>query len=555
MTGLGDVLRLLTELGFKPAPAKRPCRAFVGSLQCTKGPVAIKVTIEDWDFFEYPKITLTDRPAFLPYLMPHCDASGTLCYFAPRSVTLDRYDPETAIKQCLAQAKHVLDCIARDPEYRSADIQLEFQAHWNYGQAKPPLPVLLGDIEPNTSFAEYFILDEVDRKHFLIASTTQQALQLSEALGAKLKPSRCKCWLMHTKIRPVVPDRMPNTVKELMVWLRTWDRGLSITMQNVLGEKEYLKHKFITFAIQTPSGWIAFGFDLNQMKRLGYARSPKQYRDYLHKAGGSQPVFRVALEEVGGRFVHSRNLSFPDLYNKRVTVVGCGAIGSFLGNALARLGAGTGKLGKLTLIDSDRVGAENLGRHTLGYPALMRPKSEAVCQELEKQFPFSRFEAVFADVRKYPRLFATDLLIDATGEESVNEYLNHQALQRHKKVPVLYVWIKGNGEAVQALWVDADSDACYRCLLVPNEQKHREPRFRLLKGEVEQRTDGCRAYTPYAVAAPMEASALASDMVCDWLNGSVSPRFRTRSRENADVYKIKNQDLTKMTGCPACDPH
>lgn len=554
MTGLGDVFRLLTDQGFKPAPAKLPRRAFLGNLHCARGSVAVRLTIEDWDFFSYPEITLIDRPAFLPHLMPHCDVQGNLCYFAPRSITLDRYDPEVAIKQCLTQAKHVLDCISLDPEYRSADIQLEFQAHWNYGQTKSPLPVLLGDIDPKEGVADYFILEGIARKHFLITGTIEQASQLSKAIGATMKVSRYKCWLMHTNKRPVVPDHMPNTVKELMVWLRSWDIGLSATMQKVLGEKEYLKYKFITFAIQTPNGWIGFGFDLNQIKRLGYARSPKQYRDYLHKAGGSQLIFRVAIEELGSRFVHSRNLSFPDLHNKRVTVVGCGAIGSFLGNALARLGAGAGKLGMLTLIDSDRLGAENLGRHTLGYPALNRPKSEAMCQDLEKQFPFSRFEAVVGDVRTYPRLFATDLLIDATGEESVNEYLNHQALQRHKKVPVLYVWIKGNGEAVQALWVDEDSDACYRCLLIPNEKKHREPRYRLLKGEVEQRTDGCRAYTPYAVAAPMEAAALASDMVCDWLHGSVSPRFRTRSRENADVYKLKNQDLSRMAGCPACDP-
>jgi hypothetical protein len=555
MTALGDVLRLLTNLGFKPTYAKRPRRSFIGDLRCAKGRISVRLSIEDWDFFEYPKITLLARPAFLPDLLPHCDIYGDLCYFAPKSVTLDRYDPATAIEQCLAQATCLLDHIALDSEYRAADIELEFQAHWNYGQVEQPLTVLLGDIEPNANVAEYFLMEELNRKSFLVTSTIEQATQLSNAMGAKLKPLRCTCWLMQTGKKPPTTERMPTTVKELMAWLRKWDQALSVTMQKVLGEKEYLRYQLVTFAIRTPVGWVGFGFDLNQMKRIAYARSPKKYRNYLHKVGGAQPIFRVALQEVGGRFVHNRNLSFPDLYNKRVTLVGCGAIGSFLANALTRLGAGTGKLGQLKLIDSDTLGPENLGRHTLGYPGLKKPKSDALCKNLSEQFPFSRFQAVVADVRVHKQLFAADLLIDATGEEQVCEYLNDLRLNYHANVPVLHVWIRGNGEAVQAFWADSQSEACYRCLLVPDSQNHRKQRFRLLKHAVERRTDGCRAYTPYAVSAPMEAAALATDMVCDWLNGNPSPRFRTRSRENADVFQVKNQNPSKMLGCPACDPH
>jgi len=61
----------------------------VGSLPCAKGPVPVKLTIEDWNFLEYPRISLAERPAFLPALMPHVDVLGHLCYFAPGAVTLD----------------------------------------------------------------------------------------------------------------------------------------------------------------------------------------------------------------------------------------------------------------------------------------------------------------------------------------------------------------------------------------------------------------------------------------------------------------------------------
>jgi hypothetical protein len=161
---------------------------------------------------------------------------------------------------------------------------------------------------------------------------------------------------------------MPRTVKELFVWVRSWDCNLYAGIQKALGEKDYLQQTYAAFAVKTPVGWIGFGFDLDQIRRLGYANSPKRYRNYLHNAGGVQHLFRMALREAGSRFVHSRNLSYQDLYNKRVTVVGCGAIGSFVAAALVRLGGGTGKLGRLKLIDPDDLGPENLGRHVWATP-------------------------------------------------------------------------------------------------------------------------------------------------------------------------------------------
>jgi len=514
--------------------------------------VPVNLLIEDWNFLEYPRISLTERPNFLPALVPHVDVLGNLCYFAPGAVTLDRYDPATALAQCLDQATAMLDRIAADPSYRIDDIQSEFPAHWEYGQLSLPWTVFLGDIHPEATIAGYFVLQQEGRKRALVTSDPDEAHRLAHALGATVITSRYQCQLLQTAVRPWVPLQMPRTVKELFAWLQSWDRTLYTSVQRALGEKDYLQQTFAAFAVKTPVGWIGFGFDLDQLKRIGYANSPKRYRNYLHNAGGTERLFRMALREVGSRFVHNRNLSYPDLCNKRVTVVGCGAIGSFVAASLVRLGAGTGKLGLLTLIDPDDLGPENLGRHALGYPALMRAKAVALKDELLRQFPHSAIEAHTRSVVGHSKLFAAELIIDATGEESVSEYLNGLRLKRGTHTPLLHVWIRGNGEAVQALWADAQGGACYRCLLIPDARAHRKERFALLKAESLRRTDGCRAYTPYAVSAPMHAAALATDMVCAWLQGNPSPRFRTRSLENADVFKVKNQNLIRMTNCPAC---
>lgn len=515
----------------------------------------VTLMIADWDFLSYPSIHLKERPTFLPALMPHIDAYDGLCYFSPGAVTLDRYDPATAISQCLEQATALLDRIAAEPNYRRDDIHDEFSIHWLLGQKSLPFEVLLAQVENDAESATYFFMNVAGLRRAVIASDRDEASRLAAAFGdAESVKEVGKCWLFKTAVRPFVPEKMPQTVKELFVWLKQWDRTLSTAIQRVLERPAYLKAKFVSFAVRSPVGWLAFGFDLEQLKRLGYSKNPEMYRQFLHRAGGDQRVLRLAIQEVSGHFVHNRNLSFRDLYNKRVTVIGSGAIGSFVAQSMVRLGAGTGSIGALKLIDPDLVGPENLGRHLLGYPALLRPKAEALKEELTRQFPHSKIEAVVKSAFDDPALFGAELIIDATGEEAVSEYVNGLSLSRNSRVPILHVWIRGNGEAVQALWNEKNGDACYRCLLVPDAKQHRKERHPLLKKDPERRTMGCRAFTPYAVSAPMQAAALVTDMVCAWLQGDPSPTFRTRSVETADVFTLKNQNLSKIKGCPACNP-
>lgn len=551
----GAVFRLLAGRGFSPRPARGVQRAFEGTLRCTKGDVRVTLTITDWNFLSYPCIHLDERPVFLPELMPHIDACDDLCYFSPGAVTLDRYDPAMAISQCLEQATSVLNRIAAEPNYRNDDIQDEFPAHWIFGQRILPFEVLLGQIEDGVESATYFFMNIAGKRRAVIATDSDEASRLATAFGTvdSIK-SVGQCWLFKTAVRPFVPMNMPQTVKELFVWLKQWDRNIATEIQRVLATPDYLTAKFVSFAVHSPVGWLGFGFDLEQMKRIGYRRRPQMYRQFLHKGGGDQPLFRLSIQEVGSRFVHNRNLSFRDLFNKRVTIIGCGAIGSFVAQSMVRLGAGTGSIGVLKLIDPDVLAPENLGRHLLGYPALLQPKAEALKEELKRQFPHSKVDALTKSAFDDPALFGAELIIDATGEEAVSEYLNELSLVRKSRVPVLHVWIRGNGEAVQALWNEKKGLACYRCLLVPDSNQHRKERLPLLKKEPERRTMGCRAFTPYAVSAPMQAAALATDMVCGWLQGNPSPTFRTRSLETADVFVLKNQNLTKIKGCPACDP-
>jgi len=553
---LGDVLREMAARGFKPRSVAPPGRAWTGDLQCRTTVVRVEIHVTDWKFLSYPSIKVLSG-VDQSKLLPHLFANGSLCYFRGGEVVLDMHRPAVAVAQCIVQAQTILERLLFDPAFRREDLQEEFEAYWLQADSKIS-HVLLGTIgaKPRKDFwrSTYWHLEKGAVSHFLLGDDDWELQKLSVSLNAdSFKKLRLPCWLFETDQMPAIPEKMPAAVGELFAWLKSWDRTLYLSFQRILGsEREYVKHTAATFAIRCPIGWLGFGFDLNPLYRKAAARTPKVLQHYLHNTGSGTPLFRLLIHDVTAKFVHSRNLTHPDLRDKQIVLVGCGAIGSHLAQTLVRLGAGTGK-GRLLLIDPDILLPENLGRHVLGYQHLFEYKARALASVLQANFPFSKIEALMESAVEYPTLFEADLVIEATGDEALATSLNARHVTESPNTPVVHSWILGNGEAVQAIWVGGKEHACYRCLRKVDTGGGLQERFPVLKEDTERRQIGCRAFTPYAISAPVQAAGQVAEMVVDWLKlGSPRPRFRTLRAENANVQRAKNQDVERLKECMAC---
>lgn len=553
-TGYGRALEVLSQAGLKPVRARARVRAFEGSLRTASGEFPIRFEIEDWDFLEYPRITLLSRPANAPKILEHVDALGGLCYFSPGSVILDRFEPDEAIKQCLAGAADVLHRISGG-KARAADIANEFAAYWVVGQIPPAYPVLVDELKPDAETAMYFLIErEGQCRKALIARDAIAAARVGEGFVADdVVKGVMACFVFDSKNAPGVPEAgLPSTIKQFFDWVKAWDATLSSEIQRRLGaDKSYLLRTGCVIALNTPIGRFGVMFLLDRMHRLGFKHAPKEYRNYLHNAGADTKIVRLRLDDISPAYIHSRNLEFPSLAGKRLTLIGCGALGGYLAQALVRLGAGTGKEGLLHLIDVGTLEPDNLGRHALGFPALHQNKAEALRDDLVRQFHYVKVEAQATSPILNDAFFSTDLVIEATGEEALSTLVNAEHM-KHRLGPVLYVWVKGNGECVQALWSDSHKYGCFQCLRHGIGPNYRQERFQVLDAPPRKQFRGCSSFTPYAVSAPMSAAALAADLVSDWLKGAVSPRFRTRYLETAEARRIKNQDIAPATNCPAC---
>lgn len=552
--GYGRALCVLTQFGLRPVKARAGVRAFEGGLQTNAGEVPVRFEIEDWNFLDYPRVTLLKRPAGLPKLLEHVDALGGLCYLAPGSVVLDRFQPDVAVHQCLLFAVDVLNRIARG-QRRDGDIANEFVAYWALGQVPAAYPVLIDELGADDESAMYFLLDQPgQRRRALVAQDIFAAQRIATGIDVKkVVKGACACLLFKSKEFPGAPtDGLPATIKQFFAWVKLWDADLAKEIQRRLGsDKNYLSHEGCVIAIATPAGRFGVAFSLDRMRRMGYAKAPKHYCNYLLNNGGNTTILRLQMDDIGPTYIHSRNLEFPSLAGKRLMLIGCGAVGGYLAQALVRLGAGTGKDGLLRLVDVGQLEPDNLGRHALGFPSLYQNKAVALRDDLIRQFPYLAVEAQIDTPRLNDQFFATDLIIEATGEEALSSLVNASHME-HRLKPILYVWVKGNGEVVQALWSDSSKYGCFQCLRHGIGPNYRQDRFPVLPNPPRTQFRGCSSFTPYAVSAPMSAAALAADMVGDWLRGDVSPRFRTRYLETANALRVKNQDIAPTDGCPAC---
>lgn len=565
--GLGDVLRYLHGLGFKARPTKNGVRRFLGTLKSIAGLVPVELAVADWDFLVYPKIRITEKPSFLPARMAHGIVGGNFCYLAEGSVVLDRYNPAGAVAFCLQQATSLIDQLISNPAQSEADIQIEFQSYWTGSSAGTVLPMGLSELSSDANEAQVYRLSPKAPFGDIVTTNKAAVDRMALSWGATAQPleARC-CWLFRTTAAPVASSALPWTVKETLTWLKTWDISLYAAIQKrIESDKSILDSSRIYILIDSPVGWIGFGFTVNRRyitkaTTKGTAGSRrlagKAYRQYLHGFGGSDKIVRLYTTDLSSDFVHTRNLAGSlkkGLAGLKIALLGCGSIGGYVAQAMTRLGAGTDG-GVLTLIDNQLLQPDNIGRHALGFNALLKRKSQALKDELDLQFPYSAIES--RPIAITPKLDYTsfDLLINATGEEPLSEMLNALRISNNGAFPpILHAWIKGNGECVQALWTDSLKHGCFRCLRRYEPGSEMTERFQVLKNEVEKGFRACQHFTPYAVSASLSAAALVTDMLIDWKkNGSPSPRFRTRAVENADTYKIKNQDITPLSGCPAC---
>lgn len=491
----------------------------------------------DSTFIDLPRIRLLEIPPELPATVPHLGAGGELCYLAKGSIVLDIYDPVGQSLACLQQAADVLGKIIKGEMIE--DLAEEFFAYWDG-------LLCFVDIQGQDLGRQNCIVAQTKGDPFwFITDNEERTTKKLKSLGFHVTDKTVLTYRIKTSAqpRPLTSHWPPETVGDILSWQSTLDPRCRRKIHDRLKEGERKKVNGVLIVIESPL--MTYGF-----AALYDRQTPAKKNKFADRKDSSYglKVLPISVVKIDDRYLAQRNMpKLKTLAGKNLAVVGCGTIGGYLSDMLVKAGAGTCG-GKLTLVDFDRLLPQNLGRHRLGFPDLLLNKAVAMAKELKRQAPGVEIRALPVDVRQ-AQLGELDLLIDATGEESLGHWLcDHYP----HPIPMLSVWIEGPGTAVRALMRTNASEACYRCLWHSNRRGELRstlaPLPEILAGH------GCEGlYVPFPASVSVHAASLGAEMALDWANGIYSPALRTRLIDRTQQLATPDCDPQRDQECPLCN--
>lgn len=507
------IIAALAQDGFKPKLAGDGIE-FHGHVDVGKRKVPLCLQFADLTLAEGPKLLLSDLSMLERKVVPHVDEAGELCAVDRRLFVFDRYRAPELSRGLIVRAGEVL---ARGMTKKGTEeIAEEFGPYWAVGVPFVEMP----DDDPAAE-------SKTRRNEGLVTTTA----------SLSFAPHQSR----------------PTTLGELIDWANYWDPKLGPKILGALGR---LTAQNPTIEIHAKNATVGATILVSPPFQKSFARQAGWTRFISSLPARSLPIERHRrqrfdlAELLGANGIEGR----APLAGKRVVLIGCGAIGGYLARMLAQLGAGLETT--LVLIDFELLSHPNMRRHQLGLSGALRNKAEACAEAISLDFPGLAIEAVKGDVKgRVSVLTNADLVIDATGEQGLSEWLNHWALERRlvgEAVPALqFVWIAGEGVAAQSFFVVDDQYACYRCLQ-PDATK--PGRFDPLRDAPPAPIAACSddPSTFYGPAAPVAAASLAAAHANDWASGHPHALLRTvRVDWNATV-KRDPKSPERASDCPAC---
>lgn len=510
---------------------------FEGPLKTAEGEFQCDFTV-DPTFFSLPVVNLKKLPPQLGPVTPHLGANGWLCYLTASSVVLDIFDPIGQTLKCLAEAERVLGCILRGEMVE--DLTEEFLVHWFS-------KFCVFDVQnlKRGEIPAFCVISQQGVRTPVLTDDVKRTVHKIDALNFLPRRQMMPGYIVRSvaQPRPTQHAWPPKTVADILSWQRELDRGCARKIQQRIAEAYRQKQTDAVIFIQSPH--LNYGFQVHFEQSI-------LEDEKLERLRGTERLFsfritRLAAIRIDEHYIAQRSIpSMKTLSGLKIALVGCGTIGGYLAGLLSKAGAGTGG-GKLTLVDFDQLMPENVGRHSLGLRYFGSNKALGTALMLEFDSPGIYVRALDIDVRK-AHLGEIDLLIDATGEESLGHWL---AANHARTTPILSVWVEGPGTSVRALLKTSKEGACYRCLSTHT----RQGQFSTVKGVVPHvmAGHGCEGlYVPFPATVSIQAAALGAEMALAWTNGKTSPALRTKITDYAFISATPDCDPPKFEACPAC---
>lgn len=283
-------------------------------------------------------------------------------------------------------------------------------------------------------------------------------------------------------------------------------------------------------------GSAIYALRIPQPEVNGFRKGHVPYAVAVNAAKGKL-VGPIDVHRADPEYVLPRGGAVMKLQQKTVVLAGCGSVGSHLAAALAATG-----VGKLILIDHERLATENIHRHYLGAAHVGDSKVDALATVLRSRFPHLRTETFTERIetlleKDEAALLAADLIVLALGEENL-ELRMSCLLKRRKRL--VHVWLEPFGIGGHVLVAGGDgTKGCFSCLFRqdPEHGLLNESSLVAPNQKFQRSLGGCAGtFTPFGALDAQRAALEAAREVGRVLQqGEPEPRLTSWVQSKAEL--------------------
>jgi len=490
---------------------------------------------------------------------PHANEDNTLCVIPTHEAeTLDSRLPATALLDLMARSRELIQGLRAGA--LEDDFVAEWDTYWNLASAN--LAGVFSVIEPIpptrkicfTELPEGIFVGELAGKRDLRQWIGKylDGRKLSKELSDGLF-----LWLS----APLLPKSFPSCFDDIKRLISSADPG------DPWPPADGLPLPFV----------LVIGFDTGHGPAVGAIRLSK--REQRLKTGhtrllpGAPVVSRRSVQRADGPWIHTRggegNLSLAE---KNVVLIGCGSVGGPVAHLLAQSG-----VGKLTLIDPDRLSWDNVGRFPDGgRHAIGKGKAHVLASNLVSRLPHlevetraQKWQAIWNHEKTL--LTTADLIVSSVASWNEESFLNEVWLKNRVLPSLLFGWTEAHAAGGHAISIQRRG-GCLACRMT-NTGLPSEPVVDWDKaGEMRRQAPGCGAlYSPYGPVELAPIHGMIGAAALDILGGKVlrsehrvwvgdhqrvsvlGGKWSETWKEAADEgNKILNRPWIRRSDCPAC---
>jgi hypothetical protein len=236
----------------------------------------------------------------------------------------------------------------------------------------------------------------------------------------------------------------------------------------------------------------------------------------------------LTMRRLTAAYMRERGGASAAMFSKHVVVIGCGAVGAVIADALAATG-----VGRLTLVDYDEYSEDNVFRHILDPVWIDTSKVVGLKFQLETHYPglkVTRHATNGHDWLRGADLSDVDAVVFALGLPTLEQAFSCALRKKNMQMPMLFTWLEPLDLGGHSVLTWTQGEGCLHCLYrddegVPSLQSRIA--FLAPNQPVSKTITGCGSvFVPYGALQSRRTALMAAEHILSALSGTTGPSYR-----------------------------